>query len=176
MHSNSLLESKPRKSYETYKFCIALPCQSRQRALRWLRASRQSTSRLERERQKIYAVFCSDFSFFEIGSGANPHHPPVGGGGCRSESLPAFKGARNPSNGTREFATGTRNRASGIQLPPGNHSVSGLSCFWRRRYCSRQTTLGDRNQRYSPFQGWEVYLARSSWGIVHSRRKESSRF
>jgi hypothetical protein len=120
----------------------------------------------------------SDFGFFlfEIGSGANLHHPPVGGGGCRSESLPAFKGARNPSNGTREFATGTRNRASGIQLPPGNHSVSGLSCFWRRRYCSRQTTLGDRNRRYSPFQGWEVYLARSSSGIVHSHRKESSRF
>jgi hypothetical protein len=47
--------------------------------------------------------------------------------------------------------------------------------FRLRRYCSRHTTLGERKRRYSPFQGCEVYLARSSSGIVHSRRKESSR-
>src|SRR5262245_33669335 len=40
-----------------------------------------------------------------------------------------------------------------------------------RRYRSRQTTFGDRNQRYSPVHGWEVYLNRSSSGIVNSRRK-----
>ena len=50
---------------------------------------------------------------------------------------------------------------------------SVFSCR-RRLYCSRQTTLDDRNQRYSPAQDCDVYLSRSSSGIVHSLRKLSS--
>src|SRR5262249_3939680 len=44
-----------------------------------------------------------------------------------------------------------------------------------RRKCLRPTSFCDRTQRYSPVQGRDVYLARSSSGIVHSRRKASSR-
>lgn len=41
-------------------------------------------------------------------------------------------------------------------------------------YFSRQTTLGDRNHRASPLHGSDVYLARSSSGIVHCRSQSSS--
>jgi hypothetical protein len=37
-----------------------------------------------------------------------------------------------------------------------------------------QTTLGDRNQRYSPDQGFEMYLDRSSSGKSRFRMKASS--
>src|SRR5262249_18545564 len=89
------------------------------------------------------------------------HFNGGGSAGWQSESLPAFNFRANPRNGTRN------------QLVMGPLS---LSCFRCRRYCSRPTPLGERKRRYSPFQGCEVYLARSSSGIIHSCRKKSSRF
>src|SRR5262249_46669178 len=56
-------------------------------------------SRLERERQKTYVIFYSDFSFCKIGNWVRciPSRGPLGGGRRReSESLHAFNGAPNP--------------------------------------------------------------------------------
>src|SRR6266498_585915 len=56
-------------------------CQSRQRALRWLRAveHRDFETTKEKKRKSIL-VFCRFFFFSEIGSGAYGHHPLIGGG------------------------------------------------------------------------------------------------
>jgi hypothetical protein len=53
-------------------------CQSRQRALRWLRAVEHRDFETRKEKKPIL-VFCRFFFFSEIGSGAYGHHPLIGG-------------------------------------------------------------------------------------------------
>jgi hypothetical protein len=46
----------------------------------------------EKEKEIGLLIFVFLFSFFQIGSGANPHTPAGEGGGWQSESQPVFNG------------------------------------------------------------------------------------
>src|SRR6516225_982965 len=92
-----------RKSYRTYNLCIALLCQSRQRALRC------SSDRGKRQRDQKRKTFLLNFLFFLKSGPVQTGRPPPGrGGGWESESLRVFNTRQESGNGTPKLRTGSR--------------------------------------------------------------------
>jgi hypothetical protein len=87
---------------------------------------------------------------------------------CEAGDMQAIRGQRARQHPDQKDLA--RNRACNRDL-----GVVCFACaFRRRRQCSMQMTLGERNQRYSPRQGAVVNCARSSSGNVQPRRSRSA--
>src|SRR5262249_58037170 len=92
----------PRKSYRTFKLCIAL-----HRIIVRERAVLEQTEK--KKKAKRDKTFLSDFFYFLVTGSGTRSRPPLGAEAAgRSESLSAFNTALFLANGTRVLRTGTR--------------------------------------------------------------------
>jgi hypothetical protein len=117
---------------------------------------------LSRER-KDKKRFLRSLSFFKNGSDAYPHCPAARGGLGETIPLRLSIGTRFQRGDPQHFVP----FYAGLLL-------SGCAGRIRRpRYFSKQITFGDRNHRYPPSQGADVWRWRSSSGKASSCQKRS---